>query len=72
MLIFDEAHHLRNEVLEDLRFLTNFTMDSEPRLVIRHHFGTLSRTETECYLQHQLLNAGVADQVRLFEPTPSK
>ena len=65
--IFDEAHHLRNEVLEDLRLLTNFTMDSEPRLVIRHHFETLSRTETECYLQRRLLNAGAADQVQLFE-----
>ncbi len=93
VLIFDEAHHLRNEVLEDLRLLTNFTMDSEPRLcllliglselrkrlsmrlhqslsqrlVIRHHFGALSRTETERYLLHRLLNASAADKVQLFE-----
>ncbi len=93
VLIFDEAHHLRNEVLEDLRLLTNFAMDSEPRLcllliglselrkrlsmrlhqslsqrlVIRHHFGALSRTETERYLLHRLHSAGAADQVQLFE-----
>ena len=34
VLIFDEAHHLRNEVLEDLRLLTNFDMDSQPRLCL--------------------------------------
>ena len=32
LLIFDEAHLLRNEVLENLRLLSNFSMDSEPRL----------------------------------------
>jgi hypothetical protein len=31
VLIVDEAHHLRNEVLEDLRLLTNYQMDS-PRI----------------------------------------
>ena len=30
----DEAHHLRNEVLEDLRLLTNYEMDSENRLCL--------------------------------------
>lgn len=34
VLIIDEAHHLRNEVLEDLRLLTNFAMDSEPRMCL--------------------------------------
>lgn len=34
MLIIDEAHHLRNEVLEDLRLLTNYEMDSENRLCL--------------------------------------
>ena len=32
VLIIDEAHHLRNEVLEDLRLLTNYAMDSDNRL----------------------------------------
>jgi len=34
VLIIDEAHHLRNEVLEDLRLLTNYQMDSENRLCL--------------------------------------
>jgi len=34
VLIVDEAHHLRNEVLEDLRLLTNYQMDSENRLCL--------------------------------------
>ena len=34
VLIIDEAHHLRNDVLEDLRLLTNFAMDSESRLCL--------------------------------------
>jgi hypothetical protein len=33
-LIVDEAHHLRNDVLEDLRLLTNYQMDSENRLCL--------------------------------------
>ena len=32
VLIVDEAQHLRNDVLEDLRLLTNFSMDAERRL----------------------------------------
>ena len=32
VLIVDEAQHLRNDVLEDLRLLTNFQMDAERRL----------------------------------------
>ena len=32
ILVIDEAQHLRNDVLEDLRLLTNFAMDSENRL----------------------------------------
>lgn len=34
IVIIDEAHHLRNEVLEDLRLLTNYEMDSENRLCL--------------------------------------
>jgi len=34
VLIVDEAQHLRNEVLEDLRLLTNYEMDSENRLCL--------------------------------------
>lgn len=34
VLVLDEAQHLRSEVLEDLRLLTNFEMDSEPRLCL--------------------------------------
>ena len=32
--IVDEAHHLRTDVLEDLRLLTNYAMDSENRLCL--------------------------------------
>ncbi len=34
VVIIDEAHHLRTEVLEDLRLLTNYEMDSENRLCL--------------------------------------
>lgn len=34
ILILDEAHHLRNEVLESLRLLTNYKMDSQNRLCL--------------------------------------
>ena len=34
VLVIDEAHHLRNDVLEDLRLLTNFAMDSENRMCL--------------------------------------
>ena len=34
VLVIDEAHHLRNDVLEDLRLLTNFAMDNEQRLCL--------------------------------------
>lgn len=34
ILIVDEAQHLRSEVLEDLRLLTNYQMDSENRLCL--------------------------------------
>ncbi len=30
--VIDEAHHLRNDMLEDLRLLTNYQMDAENRL----------------------------------------
>jgi len=32
VLVVDEAQHLRNDVLEDLRLLTNYAMDAERRL----------------------------------------
>lgn len=34
LLVIDEAHHLRSDILEDLRLLTNYQMDSENRLCI--------------------------------------
>lgn len=34
VLVVDEAQHLRNDVLEDLRLLTNYAMDSERRLCV--------------------------------------
>jgi len=34
VLVVDEAHHLRCDVLEDLRLLTNFAMDSENRMCL--------------------------------------
>lgn len=34
MLIFDEAHHLHNDVLADLKLLTNFDMDSDDQLCL--------------------------------------
>lgn len=34
VLVVDEAQHLRNDVLEDLRLLTNYEMDSQPRLCL--------------------------------------
>lgn len=34
VLLIDEAHHLRNDVLEELRLLTNYQMDAENRLCL--------------------------------------
>lgn len=34
VLIIDEAHHLRTDLLEDIRLLTNYAMDSENRLTL--------------------------------------
>lgn len=34
VLVIDEAHHLHNDVLEDLRLLTSFGMDSQQRLCL--------------------------------------
>ena len=34
VLVIDEAHHLRNDVLEALCLLTNFAMDSENRMCL--------------------------------------
>jgi type II secretory pathway predicted ATPase ExeA len=45
ILVVDEAHHLRPDVLEDLRLLTNYKMDAENRLSRklqgRTHLGRL-------------------------------
>lgn len=34
VVLVDEAHHLRNDALEDLQLLTNFEMDSQNRLCL--------------------------------------
>jgi len=34
ILVVDEAHHLRNDVIEDLRLLTNYEMDTQNRLCL--------------------------------------
>jgi general secretion pathway protein A len=34
ILIIDDAHHLRSDILEDLRLLTNYQMDSDNRLCL--------------------------------------
>ena len=34
VLVVDEAHHLRSDVLEDLRLLTSFAMGSESRMCL--------------------------------------
>lgn len=34
VLVIDEAHHLRPDVLEDLRLMTNYKMDAENRLCL--------------------------------------
>jgi general secretion pathway protein A len=34
VIVVDEAQHLRNDVLEDLRLLTNYAMDAERRLCL--------------------------------------
>jgi type II secretory pathway predicted ATPase ExeA len=34
VLIVDEARHLRNDVLENLRLLTNYQMDADNRLCL--------------------------------------
>lgn len=34
ILVVDEAHHLRHDVLEDLRLLTNYNMDADNRLCL--------------------------------------
>ena len=46
MLIVDEAQHLRNDVLQDLRLLTNFRMDAERRLCML----LVGLTELRCQL----------------------
>ena len=47
-----QAQHLRNDVLEDLRLLTNYAMDSEPRLcllpVSYTHLDVYKRQNVRC------------------------
>ena len=46
ILVIDEAHHLRPEVLEELRLLTNYNMDAENRLcLLLLLFITLNRED---------------------------
>ena len=74
VLVIDEAQHLRNDVLEDLRLLTNFAMDSQNRLCLllvgltelRRRLAGLDREELDAYLTHRLRLAGC--ELPLFEP----
>jgi general secretion pathway protein A len=55
VLIVDESHHLRSDVLEDLRLLTNYEMDSENRLCL----VLVGQTELRrriCMAVHEALN----------------
>ena len=51
VLIIDEAHHLENDVLEDLRLLTNFAMDSAERLCLVLVTGPCRDVLSECRLR---------------------
>ena len=62
VLVVDEAQHLRNDVLEELRLLTNFAMDSERRLCLL----LAGLGELQPYLAHSLRLAGCERE--LFAP----
>jgi type II secretory pathway predicted ATPase ExeA len=64
VLIIDEAHHLRNDVLEDLRLLTNYEMDSHNRLCLLF----VGLTELQRRLQmalHESLNQRIVMRFHL-------
>ena len=62
VLVVDEAQHLRNDVLEELRLLTNFAMDSERRPCLL----LAGPGELQPYLAHSLRLAGCERE--LFAP----
>lgn len=69
VLVIDEAHHLRPDVLEDLRLLTNYKMDSENRLCLLF----LGQTEIRRRLSmavHEALNQRIV--VRYHLPALSR
>ena len=78
LLGFDEAQHLRSEVLEDLRLLLVGLTELQRRLamavhtslnqriVVRQHMAGLARAELGEYVQHRLRLAGC--EVPLLEP----
>jgi general secretion pathway protein A len=55
ILIVDEAHHLRSDVLEDLRLLTNYEMDSQNRLCLLL-VGQTELRRRLCMAVHEALN----------------
>lgn len=64
VLVIDEAHHLRPDVLEDLRLLTNYKMDAENRLCLL----LLGQTEIRRRLQmavHEALNQRIVVRYHL-------
>lgn len=64
VLVVDEAHHLRPDVLEDLRLLTNFRMDAENRLCLL----LLGQTEIRRRLSlavHEALNQRIVVRYHL-------
>ena len=74
VLVIDQTQHLRNDVLEELRLLTNYAMDSENRLCLllvgltemRHHLASIERAQLDTYLAHRLHLAGC--ELPLFDP----
>lgn len=69
ILVVDEAHHLRPDVLEDLRLLTNYKMDAENRLCLLF----LGQTEIRRRLSmavHEALNQRIV--VRYHLPALSR
>jgi type II secretory pathway predicted ATPase ExeA len=91
VIIFDEAHYLKNENFYELQIITNFNIDStdpaifillaqphlrdrlmrpihqsfNQRITLKFHLASLSKEETNSYIQHQLKYASAPS--RLFE-----
>ncbi|MCY3749366.1 MAG: AAA family ATPase [Chloroflexi bacterium] len=65
VLIFDEAHHLHNANLEELRILTNYEMDSENRLCLLLVGLTELRLRIHRMGIHQSLAQRIAIRCRL-------